>query len=105
MSFSEFDALYAEFIIAHAERQMARTKTKRSKQRRQRAVGAGPNYKHSLRDRLIMTLFLIQAYMSYAVLGFFYELNKTNIEDNLKDILATLETMTSFRNDHPQGKK
>lgn len=28
-------------------------------------------------------------------------MNKTNIEDNIKDILATLDTMTSFTYDRP----
>ena len=65
MSLFEFDELYAEFSIAHAERQMAEVKTKRGKQRRQRAVGAGPKHKHSLRDRLLMTLFWLRAYMTY----------------------------------------
>lgn len=105
MTLSEFDDLYAEFAIVHAERQMGETKTKRGKQRRQRAVGAGAKHKHSLRDRLLMTLFWLRAYMTYEVLGFFYELDKTNIEDNLKDVLATLDAMTSFTYDHPQGRK
>lgn len=105
MSLSEFDELYAEFAIAHAERQMAQTRTKRGQQRRQRAVGAGGKHKHSLKNRLMMTLFWLRAYMTYEVLGFFYELDKTNIEDNLKDVLATLDEMTSFNYDHPKGKK
>ena len=105
MSLSEFDELYAEFAIAHAERQMAQTRTKRGQQRRQRAVGAGGKHKHSLKNRLMMTLFWLRAYMTYEVLGFFYELDKTNIEDNLKGVLATLDEMTSFNYDHPKGKK
>jgi hypothetical protein len=52
-----------------------------------------------------MTLFWLKAYKAYEVLGFFYELNKTNIEDNLKAILATLDTMTSFTYDHPSPKQ
>ena len=105
MSLDEFDDLYAEFALAHAERQMNETKTKRGQQPRQRAVGAGAKHKHSLKNRLVMTLFWLRAYMTYEVLGFFYELDKTNIEDNLKDVLATLDEMTSFHYDHPKGNK
>ncbi len=39
--------------------------------------------------------------LTYEVLGFFFSLNKTNVEDNLKDILATLETMTTFAFERP----
>jgi hypothetical protein len=50
-----------------------------------------------------MTMFWLRAYMTYEVLGFFYELNKTNVEDNLKDVLATLDTMTTFTFEHPRA--
>ena len=77
MSLQEFDDLYTEFASAHAERQLNATKTKRGQQRRQRAVGAGAKHKHTLKNRLLMTLFWLRAYMTYEVLGFFYELDKT----------------------------
>lgn len=101
MSSSEFDTLYAEFEIAHAERLTNLTTTKREGKPRQRAVGAGPKHRYDLRDRLLMTLFWLRVYPTYEVLGFFYELDKTNIEDNLKDVLATLECMTSFTFERP----
>jgi hypothetical protein len=41
-------------------------------------------------------LFWLRWYMTYEVLGYFYDLDKTNIENNLKDVLATLDTMTAF---------
>lgn len=105
MTIAEFGQLYAEFEIAHSERLMVATKTKRGKTPRQRTAGAGPKHRYALRERLLMTLFWLRAYMTYEVLGFFYEMNKTNIEDNLKDMLATLDTMTCFSYDHPKGKQ
>jgi len=39
------------------------------------------------------------------VLGFFYDLNKTNIEDNLKDVLAVLESMSSFNFERPSAER
>ena len=101
MSLSAFEQLYAEFEMAHAQRVSESNVTRRKKHSRQRAVGAGHRHRYALHDRLLMTLFWLRCYMTYEVLGFFYSLNKTNIEDNLKDVLSTLDTMTSFTYDRP----
>jgi hypothetical protein len=96
MSFEAFDELYKAFWEAHYERMEQEPHARYSGKPRQRAYGGGRKAKYDLRDRLVMTLFWLKAYTTYEVLGFFYELNKTNIEDNLKTILATLEGMTEF---------
>lgn len=101
MSLTEFNRLYQEFEVAHAERLANLRLTKRERKSRQRAVGAGPKHRYTLRDRLLMTLFWLRVYTTYEVLGFFYELDKTNIEDNLKDILATLDGMITFTFERP----
>ena len=104
MALVEFDKFYAEFETAHAERLQSSTKT-RSKTKRQRAVGAGRKHKYDLRDRLLMTMFWLKAYTTYELLGFFYELNKTNIEDNLNLILKTLVSMTRFNFERPKAER
>lgn len=104
MSLDEFDRLYDEFELAHAERLEALTTT-RKKQKRRRAVGAGRKHKYDLRDRLLMTLFWLKAYPTYEVLGFFYDLNKTNIEDNLKQVLETLACLTHFNFERPPDER
>lgn len=104
MALVEFDTFYAEFETAHTERLQSSTKT-RSKTKRQRAVGAGRKHKYDLRDRLLMTLFWLKAYTTYELLGFFYDLNKTNIEDNLNLVLDTLVHMTSFNFEHPKADR
>ncbi len=43
-----------------------------------------------------MTLIWLRVYTTYEILGFFFGLNKTNVEDNLKDVLATLQSMSTF---------
>jgi hypothetical protein len=101
MSLPEFDRLVEAFEVAHAERLANLEVTKREGKPRQRAVGAGPTHRYTLPDRVLMTLFWLRVYTTYEVLGFFYDLNKTNIEDNLKDILATLDSMTIFTYDRP----
>jgi hypothetical protein len=105
MSLSEFDELCAEFEVAHAERLAELQVTKRKGKPRQRATGAGRKHRYPLRDRLLMTLFWLRVYSTYEVIGFFYELNKTNVEDNLKDVLATLEIMTVFTFERPSGER
>jgi Helix-turn-helix of DDE superfamily endonuclease len=67
-------------------------------------VGAGRKHKYALRDRLLMTLFWLRAYTTYEVLGSFYDLDKTAVEDNIKSVLGTLGTMTSFRFELPAAE-
>jgi hypothetical protein len=105
MSLAELDLFYAEFEEAHEERLQASQKTRHSQKKRQRSVGAGRKHKYDLRDRLLMTLFWLKAYTTYELLGFFYDLDKTNIEDNLTLILETLEGMTSFEFERPTADR
>lgn len=105
MSMEGFDELYKAFGEAHHERMEQEPNARYSGKARQRAYGGGRKGKYDLRDRLVMTLFWLKAYTTYEVLGFFYELNKTNIEDNLKPILATLEGMTEFNFDRPTAER
>jgi len=104
MALVEFDKFYAEFEMAHMERLQSSAKT-RGKKKRQRAAGAGRKHKYALRDRLLMTLFWLKAYTTYELLGFFYDLNKTNIEDNLHLILETLVSMSSFNFERPKAER
>lgn len=48
-----------------------------------------------LRERLLLALLWLRVYPTLEVLGFLFSLDKTSAEDNLKDRLATLETMAS----------
>ena len=105
MSLVEFDKFYAEFEKTHEARLQSSTTTRAGKEKRQRATGAGRKHKYDLRDRLLMTLFWLKAYTTYELLGFFYDLNKTNIEDNLNLILDTLTNMTSFNFERPKADR
>ncbi|MDQ2688093.1 MAG: transposase family protein, partial [Armatimonadota bacterium] len=71
-------------------------------QPRRRAPGAGPKFAHDLRDRLLLALFWLRTYPTFELLGFFFALDKTSAEDNLKDMLATLESMTDFTLERPR---
>jgi hypothetical protein len=45
----------------------------------------------------------LKAYTTYKVLGNFYGLDKTTIEDYLNHVMQTLSTMASFRFERPQA--
>jgi len=100
-SVAAFDALFVEFSPAHQDRLAASEVTRKRATLRQRRLGAGRKFRHDLRDRLLLALFWLRVYPTLEVLGFFFSLDKTSAEDNLKDILATLETMTAFALEHP----
>ncbi len=102
MSLEEFKKFCAEFELAHAARMNAAQYTRRDRVKRQRAAGAGPKHKYALCDRLLMTLFWLRAYTTYKVLGALYHLNKTTIEENLKNVIQTLSLMDSFTFERPQ---
>lgn len=105
MSLVEFDRFYVEFEKTHEERLQSSTTTRGGKKKRQRGVGAGRKHKYDARDRLLMTMFWLKAYTTYELLGFFYDLNKTNIEDNLNLILDTLASKTSFNFERPTADR
>jgi hypothetical protein len=104
MSLAEFEHFYIKFELAHVERMSALQHTQRYKLKRQRAFGAGRKHKYALRDRLFMTLFWLRAYTTYKVLGIFYDLDKTTVEDCVNNVMHTLSTMDSFDLDHPQSE-
>ena len=100
-SVAAFEALFLEFAPAHQDRLAQSAVTRKDGTPRQRKAGAGRKFRHDLRDRLLLALFWLRVYPTLEVLGFFFSLDKTSAEDNLKDILATLEAMTSFALEHP----
>jgi hypothetical protein len=101
----QFDALFVEFAPAHEQRRQAATTTRRTGQARQRAVGAGGQYRHDLRTRLLMLLFWARVYPSLEVLGFFFSLDKTNVHDSINDLLATLATLAHFPFERPPAER
>jgi hypothetical protein len=101
----QFDALFVELAPAHEQRRQAATTTRRKGEPRQRAVGAGGQYRHDLRTRLLMLLFWARVYPSLEVLGFFFSLDKTNVHDSINDLLATLATLAHFPFERPPAER
>src|SRR5262245_62108699 len=48
-----------------------------------------------------MALIWLRVYPTYELLGFFFDLHKRNAQLNVRDVLATLETLDDFPFDRP----
>lgn len=101
-SVEEFDRLYTEFAVVHTRRLTETTLTRRGTTPRKRKPGAGRRFRNTLRERLLLALFWLRVHPTLELLGYFFELGKTSAEDNLKDVLATLDTMACFTLEHPE---
>jgi hypothetical protein len=86
LSIEEFEALYQQ-MVDDMERY---DETRLERGERQRAVGAGRRYAHDVRNRLLMAMIWLRVYPTYEVLGFIFDLNKSNICRNLKGVLTVL---------------
>ena len=86
LSIEEFEALYQQ-MVNDIERY---DETRLERGERQRAVGAGRRYAHDVRNRLLMAMIWLRVYPTYEVLGFIFDLNKSNICRNLKGVLTVL---------------
>ena len=86
MSVREFDQLYEQVASDIDEYEEGRL----SRRDRKRAIGGGASYTHDTRDRLLMAMIWLRVYPTYDVLGFIFDLHKSNIGRNLKPILTVL---------------
>jgi hypothetical protein len=86
MSVREFDHLYEQVAGDIDEYEEGRL----SRRDRKRAIGGGASYTHDTRDRLLMAMIWLRVYPTYDVLGFIFDLHKSNIGRNLKPILSVL---------------
>jgi DDE superfamily endonuclease/Helix-turn-helix of DDE superfamily endonuclease len=96
----EFHRLFRDVLAADQRRAATATTTKAGQPRR-RGAGAGHPFDHDLRDRLLLTLFWLRVYPSYALLGWLFGLDKANAWRNVQDVLALLDTLPDFPFDRP----
>ncbi len=88
MSVTEFERLYHRVGPQIIDEHLAAL----CHRERQRAVGAGGQYKNDVRNRLLLTLVWLRIYATYEVLGFLFDLDKSNVGRNMKPLLAVLRT-------------
>jgi IS5 family transposase len=97
----EFDRLFGAFEEAADALRAASTHTKRGSRRRKRAAGAGRRHTLAPRTRLLLVLVWLRVYPTYELLGWLFELDKSNAWHNTQDVLEILDTMTDFPFDRP----
>jgi hypothetical protein len=105
LTLKEFEALAADFAPAYQRHRAAADTTRRDRQPRRRAVGAGGRYAHDLRHRLLLALVWLKVYPTYELLGLLFGLHKRNAQLNVRDVLEVLETLDDFPFDRPEGPR
>jgi DDE superfamily endonuclease/Helix-turn-helix of DDE superfamily endonuclease len=101
MTRPEFDALLGRFRRAEAEARAGSASTRRGKEPRRRAPGAGHPYANGLAGRLLMALLWLRVYPTYEVLGFFFGLHRRNAQLNVRSALDVLDSLDDFPFDRP----
>ena len=101
MTVVEFDGLYRQAETALGEERVERLNLRP----RQRAIGAGGQFKNTARDRLLMALIWLRVYPTYDVLGFVFDLDKSNVCRNLHPVLVVLRHLLGDEITWPDTQK
>ena len=86
MTVKEFEQMYERVvgdIASYEEKRLRRPD-------RKRAIGGGASHSLDERNRLLLALIWLRVYPTYEVLGFIFNLHKSNVSRNLKPILDIL---------------
>jgi len=84
----EFDKIYAQL-----EQQYPLYEQKRlTQKKRKRAIGAGRPFKLSLKERMLMLLMYYRLYITYALIGYLFDLDQSNVYRNIALIEPVLKT-------------
>lgn len=104
MTRPEFDALAVRFEAAERATRDDSATTADGRPRCH-APGAGRPHDHDAPTRLLMALFWLRVYPTYAVLGFFFGLHKRNAQRNVRAALTVLDGLDDFRLDRPAADR
>jgi hypothetical protein len=88
ISVEEFRNLYKRFEPAWLDLETRRLK---GRSNRQRAIGAGREYKLDDRDQLLMVLVWLRLYPTTEVLGYFFGLSQSTASRNSRRVLEVLK--------------
>ena len=72
---------------------------------RQRSIGGGPSYKLKLRERLLMTLILLHSALNTDTLGYFFDVDKSTVSRNTRNILPALYQLKNGTSPWPRPPK
>jgi len=75
----QFDSLSKEI-----QKHYKKTETKRLSKNRERKIGAGHKFNHSIKDRFLMFLMYYRMYTTYDMLGMIFDLDKSNVMRDIR---------------------
>jgi hypothetical protein len=90
LSVSEFDELLQKVTPVWQQLQYQRL----SRPDRQRAIGAGGEYKLELQERLLMTLFWLHLCLTTEALGYLFGVDKSTVSRNTRNVLSALRQVS-----------
>jgi hypothetical protein len=82
LELSEFDSIYKEIELRYPQYEIKRL----SKRKRTRKVGAGNNFKLTVRDRFLMLLVYYRLYITHTLSGFLFDLDQSNAYRDVRHI-------------------
>ena len=84
MTVKEFDDIYDnEIIKRHGKNEIQRLSKRKN---RERGIGAGRHFKLDIKNRFLMLLMYYRLYITYALSGFLFDLNQSNICRDIQKI-------------------
>jgi transposase len=86
LTVEKFDALLDQLLPLFQKTEQQRL----SRPDRKRAIGGGASHRLDERNRLLLALIWLRVYPTYEVLGFIFNLHKSNVSRKLKPILDIL---------------
>jgi DDE superfamily endonuclease len=104
LTLEEFEPFATEFAAAHARARATSSHTKKGTPRR-RAAGAGAPPSLDLTDRLLMAPVWLRIYPTDEVLGWLFDLEKSNAWENVQEALAVLGTSADFPFERPAAER
>ena len=66
------------------QRHYKKTEEKRLSKNRERGIGAGHKFDHTIKDRILMLLMYYRMYTTYDMLGMVFDLDKSNVMRNIR---------------------
>lgn len=98
----EFAKLYSQLEPAWVEAETKRL----SRADRQRAIGAGSDYRLDLETRLVMVLFWLRLYLTMTAVGYFFGIDKATVSRNTRRLLPVLRQISDqeFAWPEPPGR-
>jgi hypothetical protein len=85
LTIKEFDDIYNKEIIKRYDKHELKRLSK-SKENRERGIGAGRPFKLDVKNRFLMLLVYYRLYITYTLAGFLFDLDQSNVCRNIQKI-------------------